>query len=168
MLNIIKKSFKDFASFFMLLVNMGPVLIGVLFWGTLLFYFHDQLFEWLKHFLPQSWLSFLQGQDFFSRAGSIFINSFLYILLLFFVLLFTLIGNIFMSIFYTPIVTAYLHKKYYPTIQKESFGGISASIKILEFSSSSSSLLTISFIFCLKASSLDFSKLNPAAKLWPP
>ncbi|PAF42297.1 EI24 domain-containing protein [Helicobacter sp. 11S03491-1] len=128
MLSILKKSWEDFFSFKMIALNLLPILIGVMLWGVILFYFHETIFGWLEHLLPLSWQNLLQNQGFFAQIGNFFIKLFLYILLIFFIIILTLIGNIFISIFYTPLVVTYLHKKYYLDTQLHSFGGISSSI----------------------------------------
>lgn len=128
MLAIIKKSWEDFFSLKMLILNIFPVLIGVLFWGTLLFYFNEDIFEWLKHLLPTNWQNLSDSKGFFVGIGNLFIKSLLYILLAFLMIILTLIGNVFVSIFYTPIVISYLHKKYYRDLQIDSFGNILSSM----------------------------------------
>ncbi|PAF45026.1 EI24 domain-containing protein [Helicobacter sp. 11S02596-1] len=128
MLNIVKKSWEDFFSLKMLILNIIPILIGVLFWGTLLFYFSEDIFGWLSHLLPTSWQDLSGHQGFFASIWNVFIKSLLYILLIFFIIILTLIGNVFISIFYTPIVIGYLHKKYYRNIELQAFGGIALSL----------------------------------------
>ncbi|PAF51529.1 EI24 domain-containing protein [Helicobacter sp. 13S00477-4] len=125
---IIKKSWEDFFSLKMLTLNLLPILIGIVFWAFVLFYFSDYFIKFLEYFLPQSWQKISQNQGFFSHIGNILIHSLLYILLGFLILILTLIGNIFISIFYTPIVVKYLHKKYFYYIDIDSFGSIQTSI----------------------------------------
>lgn len=129
MLNIIKKSWQDFFSFKMLVLNLFPIIIGLFLWGSILLYFNNELFGYLTHFLPDSWQNFYQSRNIFSHIVNIFVTILLYALLIFFVLILTLIGNIFISIFYTPLVVNYLHKKYYSHISLNSFGGFGSSIQ---------------------------------------
>ncbi|PAF48196.1 peptidase [Helicobacter sp. 12S02634-8] len=108
----------------MLALNILPILIGVLFWGVVLFYFSSDLLGVLEHLLPLSWQKILASQGILAGIGSALIAALLYILLGFFVIILALIGNVFIAIFYTPLAIKYLHKKYYPNLQISSFGGI--------------------------------------------
>ncbi|MDO7253692.1 EI24 domain-containing protein [Helicobacter cappadocius] len=124
----IKKSWEDFFSLKMIALNLLPIIIGIAFWSFILFYFGNQILTTLEHILPTSWKNLLENPGFFASIGGFFIKTFLYLLLAFFVIILTIIGNIFISIFYTPIVIGYLRKKYYPDIFIHSFGGIKTSI----------------------------------------
>lgn len=128
MFQIIKKSWEDFFSFKMLTLNLLPIVVGIGFWSFVLFYFGGEILGWLEHFLPTSWQDILKNPGILASIGGFFIKLFLYILLGFFVIVLTLIGNIFISIFYTPIVISYLRKKYYHQIDIDSFGGIKTSV----------------------------------------
>lgn len=129
MLSIIKKSWRDFFSFKMLALNFLPIIISLFLWGSILFYFSNEIFSYLAHFLPTSWQNFYENHGIFARVANIFITLFLYTLLVFFILLLTLISNVFISIFYAPLVIIHLHKKYYDKISLDSFGGFITSIK---------------------------------------
>lgn len=128
MFQIIKKSWEDFFSFKMITLNILPIIIGVGFWGFTLFYFGGEILGWLQHFLPKSWQDLLENPGILASIGGFFIKLFLYLLLGFFVIILTIIGNIFISIFYTPIVIGYLRKKYYHQIDLDCFGNIKTSI----------------------------------------
>lgn len=128
MFQIIKKSWEDFFSFKMITLNLLPIIIGVGFWGFTLFYFGGEILGWLQHFLPTSWQDLLKNPGILASIGGFFIKLFLYLLLGFFVIILTIIGNIFISIFYTPIVIGYLRKKYYHQIDLDCFGNIKTSI----------------------------------------
>lgn len=128
MFRIIKKSWEDFFSFKMIALNLLPIIIGVGFWSFALFYFGGEILGWLQHFLPASWQDLLENPGVLASIGGFFIKLFLYLLLGFFVIILTIIGNIFISIFYTPIVIGYLRKKYYHQINLYSFGNIKTSI----------------------------------------
>ncbi|PAF53877.1 peptidase [Helicobacter sp. 13S00482-2] len=124
----IKKSWEDFFSLKMLILNLMPTIIGVVLWSLLLLYFSDQILAGMEYFLPKSWQNLSNDSGFFASIGGFFIKVFLYVLLGFFIIILTIIGNMFISIFYTPIVISYLRKKYYLDISIHSFGGIKTSI----------------------------------------
>lgn len=128
MFRIIKKSWEDFFSFKMIALNLLPIIIGVGFWSFVLFYFGGEILGWLEHFLPTSWQDLLKNPGVLASIGGFFIKLFLYLLLGFFVIILTIIGNVFISIFYTPIVIGYLRKKYYHHIDLNSFGNIKTSV----------------------------------------
>lgn len=128
MFQIIKKSWEDFFSFKMIALNLLPIIIGLGFWSFTLFYFGGEILGWLQHFLPTSWQDLLKNPGLLASIGGFFIKLFIYLLLGFFVIILTIIGNIFISIFYTPIVVGYLQKKYYHQIHLHSFGNIKTSI----------------------------------------
>lgn len=128
MLNIITKSWKDFFSFKMLVLNLLPIFISLVFWSFLIIYFNHEIFSFLKHFLPTSWQDFSDG-GFFVGILVWLIKILLYIFMIIFVIILSLIINVFVSIFYTPFVIKYLHKKYYPEILLENFGNFSSSMK---------------------------------------
>lgn len=128
MFQIIKKSWEDFFSFKMITLNLLPIVIGLGFWGFVLFYFGGEILGWLQHLLPTSWQDLLKNPGILASIGGFFIKLFLYLLLGFFVIILTIIGNIFISIFYTPIVIGYLQKKYYHQIDLDCFGNIKTSI----------------------------------------
>lgn len=128
MFQIIRKSWEDFFSFKMIALNLLPIIIGLGFWGFTLFYFGGEILGWLQYFLPTSWQELLKNPGILASIGGFFIKLFLYLLLGFFVIILTIIGNIFISIFYTPIVIGYLRKKYYHQIDLDCFGNIKTSI----------------------------------------
>ncbi|WP_121021080.1 EI24 domain-containing protein [Helicobacter vulpis] len=124
-LRTVQESWKDFLSWKMLFLNLGPVLIGLLFWSVLLFYFGDNLVRILEGFLPTSWYRYAHSGGFMPAFFLVFFKCFVYILLGLFVLILSLIGNVLVAIFYTPIVVAHVHKKDYPHLPLEGFGDIS-------------------------------------------
>ncbi|WP_104732316.1 EI24 domain-containing protein [Helicobacter salomonis] len=121
-LRTIQESWKDFLSWKMLFVNLGPVLIGLLFWGILLFYFGDNMVRILEGFLPTSWYRYAHSGGFMPALFLLVFKFFVYMLLGLSVLILSLIGNVLVAIFYTPIVVAYVHKRDYPSLPLESFG----------------------------------------------
>ncbi|MFC3847107.1 EI24 domain-containing protein [Helicobacter baculiformis] len=124
-LRTIQESWKDFLSWKMLFLNLGPVLVGLLFWGILLFYFSDNMVRILEGFLPASWYHYAHSSGLVPAFFSLILKVFVYMLLGLFVLVLSLIGNILVAIFYTPIVIAYVHKKDYPNLPLEEFGDLS-------------------------------------------
>ncbi|WP_411682672.1 EI24 domain-containing protein [Helicobacter felis] len=118
----IQESWKDFLSWKMLLVNLGPLLIGFAFWGVLLLHFGDNFVRILEGFLPTSWYRYAHSGGFTPALFLLVFKFFVYALLGLFVLILSLIGNVLMAIFYTPIVVAYVRKKDYPNLSLEGFG----------------------------------------------
>lgn len=112
---LFSRSKQDFLSPAMLLLNILPITLGILFWCGILFYFSDSLISYFWSFLPDSWHLNIENANSWTEN---FIVLLLYLLLGFVAILFALIGNLFVSIFYTPIVVAYIRKRHYPNIQK--------------------------------------------------
>ncbi|WP_120943787.1 MULTISPECIES: EI24 domain-containing protein [Helicobacter] len=121
-LRTIQESWKDFLSWKMLLLNLGPVLVGLLFWGILLFYFGDNLVRIIEGFLPTSWYRYAHSGGFMPAFFLLLFKTFVYILLGLFVLILSLVGNVLVAIFYTPIVVSFVRKKDYPDLCLEGFG----------------------------------------------
>lgn len=116
LLAILRQSRRDFLSLPMLSLNILPVLLGVLLWGGIFYSFSDTLIAYIKGFMPESWQLYMQSasSDLFAQGVTVS----LYVLLGFCVILLALVGNVFVSIFYAPLVVAHLRKHYYPTLAK--------------------------------------------------
>ncbi|WP_104749381.1 EI24 domain-containing protein [Helicobacter cynogastricus] len=123
-LGIIQESWKDFLSWKMLFINLGPVLIGLLFWGILLFYFGDNFVRIIEGFLPSGWVRYAHSGGFMPAFLLLVLKFFVYMLLGLSVLVLSLVGNVLVAIFYTPIVVTYVHKRDYPQLSLEGFGDI--------------------------------------------
>ncbi|WP_033617902.1 EI24 domain-containing protein [Helicobacter pylori] len=128
-LSILKKSFEDFLSARMLLVNLGPILLSLAFFGIVFYYNGENMVSYCQTLLPQSLNDYAHAQGFFSGVFAWVFKALVYFLVLWIVILLSLIINIFASIFYTPLVVSYLHQKYYPHVVLEEFGSILFSIK---------------------------------------
>ncbi|AFI04468.1 EI24 domain-containing protein [Helicobacter cetorum] len=128
-LSLLSKGWKDFFSFRMLVINLAPVMLGVLFWSMAFYYFSDNILSYCERFLPHSWSALAHSEGFLASLWAFVFKGLVYMLIIWFVILLTLIGNVFMSIFYTPLVISYLHKKYYFQVEREEFGSVTFSIK---------------------------------------
>lgn len=124
-LHTIRESWRDFFSWKMVILNVGPVLVGFLFWGSLLFYFGDNLARVLEGFLPTTWYHYAHSGGFIPTMSLFLFKSFVYVLMALLVIILSLVGNVLISIFYTPLVVGFLHKKYYAQVPLESFGDLS-------------------------------------------
>ncbi len=128
-LSILKKSFEDFLSARMLLVNLGPILLSLAFFGIVFYYNGENMVSYCQTLLPQSLNDYAHAQGFFSGVFAWVFKALVYFLVLWIVILLSLVINIFASIFYTPLVVSYLHQKYYSHVVLEEFGSILFSIK---------------------------------------
>ncbi|BCD49478.1 EI24 domain-containing protein [Helicobacter suis] len=128
-LQTIKQSWKDFLSWKMLALNLGPVVLGLLFWGILLFYFGGNLVRILEGFLPTSWYQYAHTSGLLPALFLLAFKLFAYVLLVLLVLVLSLVGNLFISLFYTPLVITSLHKRYYSDLALENFGDLSRNIQ---------------------------------------
>ncbi|WQV01217.1 EI24 domain-containing protein [Helicobacter pylori] len=128
-LSILKKSFEDFLSARMLLVNLGPILLSLAFFGIVFYYNGESIVSYCQTLLPQSLNDYAHAQGFFSGVFAWVFKALVYFLVLWIVILLSLVINIFASIFYTPLVVSYLHQKYYSHVVLEEFGSILFSIK---------------------------------------
>ncbi|WP_104747938.1 EI24 domain-containing protein [Helicobacter cetorum] len=128
-LMILKKSFKDFLSTRMLFINLGPVILSLAFFGAVFYYNGDSIVSYCKTLLPQFLSDYSHSQGFFASLFTWVFKALVYFLIFWIVILLSLITNIFMSIFYTPLVVSYLHQKYYSHIVLESFGSTLFSAK---------------------------------------
>ncbi len=128
-LSIFKKSFNDFLSARMLLINLGPILLSLAFFGAIFYYNGESLVNYCQTLLPQSLNDYSHSQGFFAGVFAWIFKALVYFLIFWIAILFSLIINIFASIFYTPLVVSYLHQKYYPHVVLEEFGSILFSIK---------------------------------------
>ncbi len=128
-LSIFKKSFNDFLSTRMILINLGPILLSLAFFGAIFYYNGENIVNYCQTLLPQSLSDYAHSQGFFSGVFVWVFKALVYFLIFWIVLLLSLVINIFASIFYTPLVVSYLHQKYYSHVVLEEFGSIFFSIK---------------------------------------
>ncbi len=128
-LSILKKSFNDFLSARMLLINLGPILLSLAFFGAVFYYNGGSIVSYCQTLLPQSLNDYSHSQGFFAGVFAWVFKALVYFLIFWIVILLSLVINIFASIFYTPLVVSYLHQKYYPHVVLEEFGSILFSIK---------------------------------------
>ncbi len=128
-LSIFKKSFNDFLSARMLLINLGPILLSLAFFGAIFYYNGGSIVGYCQALLPQSLSDYSHSQGFFAGVFVWVFKALVYFLIFWIVILLSLVINIFASIFYTPLVVSYLHQKYYPHVVLEEFGSILFSIK---------------------------------------
>ncbi|MGL2796380.1 EI24 domain-containing protein [Helicobacter pylori] len=128
-LSIFKKSFNDFLSARMLLINLGPILLSLAFFGTVFHYNGESVVNYCQALLPQSLSDYSHSQGFFSGVFVWVFKALVYFLIFWIAILLSLVINVFASIFYTPLVVFYLHQKYYPHVVLEEFGSILFSIK---------------------------------------
>ncbi|MUU19990.1 EI24 domain-containing protein [Helicobacter pylori] len=128
-LSIFKKSFNDFLSARMLLINLGPILLSLAFFGAIFYYNGENVVNYCQALLPQSLSDYSHSQGFFAGVFAWVFKALVYFLIFWIAILLSLIINIFASIFYTPLVVSYLHQKYYPHVVLEKFGSILFSIK---------------------------------------
>ncbi|EJC58523.1 putative membrane protein [Helicobacter pylori Hp P-3b] len=128
-LSIFKKSFNDFLSTKMILINLGPILLSLAFFGAIFYYNGENIVGYCQTLLPQSLSDYSHSQGFFSGVFVWVFKALVYFLIFWIAILLSLVINIFASIFYTPLVVSYLHQKYYPHVVLEKFGSILFSIK---------------------------------------
>ncbi|MGL2707349.1 EI24 domain-containing protein [Helicobacter pylori] len=128
-LSIFKKSFNDFLSVRMLLINLGPILLSLAFFGAIFYYNGENVVNDCQALLPQSLNDYSHSQGFFSGVFVWVFKALVYFLIFWIAILLSLVINVFASIFYTPLVVSYLHQKYYPHVVLEEFGSILFSIK---------------------------------------
>ncbi|MGL2529473.1 EI24 domain-containing protein [Helicobacter pylori] len=128
-LSIFKKSFNDFLSARMLLINLGPTLLSLAFFGAVFHYNGESVVNYCQALLPQSLNDYSHSQGFFSGVFVWVFKALVYFLIFWIAILLSLVINVFASIFYTPLVVSYLHQKYYPHVVLEEFGSILFSIK---------------------------------------
>ncbi|RVY09787.1 peptidase [Helicobacter pylori] len=128
-LSIFKKSFNDFLSARMLLINLGPILLSLAFFGAIFYYNGENIVNYCQALLPQSLSDYSHSQGFFAGVFVWVFKALVYFLIFWIVILLSLVINIFASIFYTPLVVSYLHQKYYSHVVLEEFGSILFSIK---------------------------------------
>ncbi|MGL2480110.1 EI24 domain-containing protein [Helicobacter pylori] len=128
-LSIFKKSFNDFLSARMLLINLGPILLSLAFFGAVFHYNGESVVNYCQALLPQSLSDYSHSQGFFAGVFAWVFKALVYFLIFWIAILLSLVINVFASIFYTPLVVSYLHQKYYPHVVLEEFGSILFSIK---------------------------------------
>ncbi len=128
-LSIFKKSFNDLLSARMILINLGPILLSLAFFGAIFYYNGENIVNYCQTLLPQSLSDHSHSQGFFASVFAWVFKALVYFLIFWIAILLSLVINIFASIFYTPLVVSYLHQKYYPHVVLEEFGSILFSIK---------------------------------------
>ncbi len=128
-LSIFKKSFNDLLSTRMILINLGPILLSLAFFGAIFYYNGENIVNYCQTLLPQSLSDYSHSQGFFASVFVWVFKALVYFLIFWIAILLSLVINIFASIFYTPLVVSYLHQKYYPHVVLEEFGSILFSIK---------------------------------------
>ncbi|GAA8748285.1 EI24 domain-containing protein [Helicobacter pylori] len=128
-LSIFKKSFNDFLSARMLLINLGPILLSLVFFGAIFYYNGENIVNYCQALLPQSLNDYAHSQGFFAGVFAWVFKALVYFFIFWIAILLSLVINIFASIFYTPLVVSYLHQKYYPHVVLEEFGSVLFSIK---------------------------------------
>ncbi|MCQ2848343.1 EI24 domain-containing protein [Helicobacter pylori] len=128
-LSIFRKSFNDFLSARMILINLGPILLSLAFFGAIFYYNGENIVNYCQALLPQSLSDYSHSQGFFAGVFVWVFKALVYFLIFWIAILLSLVINIFASIFYTPLVVSYLHQKYYPHVVLEEFGSILFSIK---------------------------------------
>ncbi|RVY23539.1 peptidase [Helicobacter pylori] len=128
-LSIFKKSFNDFLSVRMLLINLGPILLSLAFFGVIFYYNGENIVNYCQTLLLQSLNDYSHSQGFFAGVFAWVFKVLVYFFIFWIAILLSLVINIFASIFYTPLVVSYLHQKYYPHVVLEEFGSILFSIK---------------------------------------
>ncbi len=128
-LSIFKKSFNDLLSARMILINLGPILLSLAFFGAIFYYNGENIVNYCQTLLPQSLSDHSHSQGFFAGVFVWVFKALVYFLILWIAILLSLVINIFASIFYTPLVVSYLHQKYYPHVVLEEFGSILFSVK---------------------------------------
>ncbi len=128
-LSIFKKSFNDLLSARMILINLGPILLSLAFFGAIFYYNGENIVNYCQTLLPQSLSDYSHSQGFFASVFVWVFKALVYFLIFWIAILLSLVINIFASIFYTPLVVSYLHQKYYPHVVLEEFGSILFSIK---------------------------------------
>ncbi|RVZ08581.1 EI24 domain-containing protein [Helicobacter pylori] len=128
-LSIFKKSFNDFLSARMILINLGPILLSLAFFGAVFHYNGENVVNYCQALLPQSLNDYAHSQGFFAGVFVWVFKALVYFLIFWIAILLSLVINVFASIFYTPLVVSYLHQKYYPHVVLEEFGSILFSIK---------------------------------------
>ncbi len=128
-LSIFKKSFNDFLSVRMLLINLGPILLSLAFFGAIFYYNGGSIVGYCQTLLPQSLSDYSHSQGFFAGVFVWVFKALVYFLIFWIAILLSLVINVFVSIFYTPLVVSYLHQKYYSHVVLEEFGSILFSIK---------------------------------------
>ncbi|WP_187937805.1 EI24 domain-containing protein [Helicobacter pylori] len=128
-LSIFKKSFNDFLSARMLLINLGPILLSLAFFGAVFHYNGENIVNYCQALLPQSLNDYSHSQGFFASVFAWVFKALVYSFIFWIAILLSLVINVFASIFYTPLVVSYLHQKYYPHVVLEEFSSILFSIK---------------------------------------
>ncbi len=128
-LSIFKKSFNDFLSARMLLINLGPILLSLAFFEAVFHYNGESVVNYCQALLPQSLNDYSHSQGFFAGVFVWVFKALVYFLIFWIAILLSLVINVFASIFYAPLVVSYLHQKYYPHVVLEEFGSILFSIK---------------------------------------
>lgn len=107
----------DFFTPFMLKLAILPLVISLLFWAIIFYFFGDNLFLELYDFIrpdlaiETSWLSWIQSLLDFIIKATLFIVLFVSFLVL------SLLSNLIICSFLTPLVVNFIHKRHYQNIQ---------------------------------------------------
>ena len=107
----------DFFTPFMLKLAILPLVISLLFWTIIFYFFGDNLFLELYDFIrpdlaiETSWLSWIQSLLDFIIKATLFIVLFVSFLVL------SLLSNLIICSFLTPLVVNFIHKRHYQNIQ---------------------------------------------------
>lgn len=125
---ILQKSKQDFLSAPMIALNIIPVLLGLVFWGVVLYAFSDVLYTYVVGLLPESWRGYLYDSGIGAWTLGFMLKLSLYLLLGVCVLLLAVVGNVFVSMFYVPIAISYIRKHHYPHFPKPKSPSLRASL----------------------------------------
>lgn len=125
---ILQKSKRDFLSAPMIALNMLPVLLGLVFWGVVLYAFSDTLYAYATGLLPESWRGYLYDSGIGAWTLGFALKLSLYLLLGACVLLLAVVGNVFASMFYVPIAISHIRKHHYPHLPKPTSPSLRASL----------------------------------------
>lgn len=115
---ILDKSRRDFLSTPMIALNILPVLLGLAFWGGVLYAFSDVLIAYATGLLPESWRGYLYADGLGAWTLGLLIKLSLYLLLGICVLLLAVVGNVLVGAFYIPIAISYIRARHYAHIPR--------------------------------------------------
>ncbi|MCX2716922.1 EI24 domain-containing protein [Helicobacter sp. MIT 21-1697] len=118
MLHILNKSIKDFFSLKILLITFVPAILGLLLWGSVIYYYGQELYNWTLGLMPE----WLMSVKFLGNILNIVLALIVYTLLGLWLVLMILLTNVFFSIFYTPLIVSFVRKKDFPHIPQSGFG----------------------------------------------
>lgn len=142
--SLLHKSFRDYFSLKILFITSLPLLLGLVFWGSILYFYGESITHSLLAFLPQ-WLINEQadGQNgAFHLIFSWLISCFIYGIFLCLIL----ISNILLTPFYSPFIIACIHARSFTHIPRQSFGTL---LGHLSYFLQLASLIGGLLIFCI-------------------